>query len=528
MPDTIFRNEKIEILKQEKTYELKTLSVGMSIEAFSSLLSQKFPYIEVASALQVKAALGTAPSGPVLLGNARERVKIRVSEDRLAAYLTLWVEPEQIDATYRVELIREIGAELRKNGISYGVHTAKLGGHLEIGKELCIAEGVPPVPGKDAEVKMIDLSAPVPEVIEDGAANHYEMNLILRVTKGDWLGERLDPVPGKAGTDIHGRLVPPIPGVMIPLRFDRVSVAEEVLDGKTILRSKKSGAVYYRGDAVGVYDFLEVKGDVNFSTGNLDFDGFLSVKGTVEDQFSVAADHDIEILGEYGVGGANEIVSREGNIFIRGGIAGKGKAVVRCKKNLYVKFLSDVTVECEGNVYVGFYAINSYIKARQVIVESPRGRIVGGKIQAEIRIETAELGNRSETRTIAVVSGFNRKKLKSDFEHILRAMEAGKTEMGRLKQRLQIYDETNQTPKQRMEQAAIRDELDGLRESLKKVEYEYKALADHLRTPGEGSIYVKKRCYAKVRIEITNMAIEMKDECGSRTFVSREGELVET
>ena len=64
--------------------------------------------------------------------------------------------------------------------------------------------------------------------------------------------------------------------------------------------------------------------------------------------------NDLEILGEYGVGAADKISSTDGNIYIKGGIAGKNKAMVRCK-NLYVKFLSDITVECDGNVYVGFY-----------------------------------------------------------------------------------------------------------------------------------------------------------------------------
>ena len=100
---------------------------------------------------------------------------------------------------------------------------------------------------------------------------------------------------------------------------------------------QKNGAVYYKGDSIGVYDFLEIKGDVDFSTGNIDFDGYLSIKGTVEDNFSVEASNDLEILGEYGVGAADKISSHEGNIYIKGGITGRNRESFAAK-NLYVSF----------------------------------------------------------------------------------------------------------------------------------------------------------------------------------------------
>ena len=74
--------------------------------------------------------------------------------------------------------------------------------------------------------------------------------------------------------------------------------------------------------------------------------------------------------------------------------------MLRCKKNLYVKFLSDITVECEGNVYVGFYCMNTNIRARQVVVEAPRGRIIGGTIDADVRVSSADIGNVAENRTV--------------------------------------------------------------------------------------------------------------------------------
>ena len=527
MEETVFQNEFIRILKEEKVYSLQALSPGMTMGALEEIVSSAFPFVLVTGLLPVKKALEDAPSEPVPLGIERTRVDIRLSEDALSAWMTLWMAVPEVETGNRALLIREIAAALRQAGVSTGMKTDVLAGPLEVGKEYLIAQGIPPVHGEDAMVTMYELVAPQPKAVEDGSVNHYEMSLIHQVNEGDWLGERIDPTPGIPGKDVRGRMLAPEPGLQVPLRYERASVREEVGPGKTVLRARKTGAVFYRGDVLGVYDFLEVGGNVDYATGNLDFDGFLSVKGTIDDNFSVAAEQDIEILGEYGVGGADEIVSRAGNIYIRGGIAGKGRAMIRCRKNLYVKFLSDVTVVCEGNVYIGFYAINANIRAQQVLVESPRGRIVGGRVDAGIRIETAEAGNRNETRTELHVSGFDRHALMVAFEHASQAMEEGKKEMGQLKQQLRLFDSQSQTTEQLQEQSRLREELELLKERLRDVEYEYKSLADHLRTPGEGAIVVKKRCHAKVRLQIKDRALEMKDEHPLATFVYRDGDIAE-
>jgi hypothetical protein len=59
----------------------------------------------------------------------------------------------------------------------------------------------------------------------------------------------------------------------------------------------------------------------------------------------VSANRILKYWVEYWVGAADSIISRTACIFIKGGIAGKGQnhgAVA--KKNVYVKFLSDIDV----------------------------------------------------------------------------------------------------------------------------------------------------------------------------------------
>lgn len=269
-----------------------------------------------------------------------------------------------------------------------------------------------------------------------------------------------------------------------------------------------------------VYDVLELKGNVDFNTGNIDFNGYVSIKGSVEENFSVRAGKDIEISGEYGIGGVNTIESLDGNIYIRGGIAGKNRARIICKKNLYVKFLSDVEVICEGSVFVGFYIRNSAIRAKQVVVDSPRGQIVGGIIDTDIKVECADIGNWMETRTQIIVRGFNRNSLQNRMEAIKILVKAKKEQLEKLKLLLKKPDKkgTESSILQKTRYA-----LHQVQEEIKNLETERLSLMGYVKTPGEGAVIVKRRIYPKVRLVIQNQVLEVGEETMASTFIVRDG-----
>ncbi|NMA67254.1 MAG: DUF342 domain-containing protein [Clostridiaceae bacterium] len=522
----MYKNEYIEITRDSGLFYVKSLSRGFSFDSFNEILNKSFPNVKITSFLAIKNVLLNAPSGPVPFGEERERVSISVSSDALKAYMTLYVSEEDLSTGKRLDLIQEIFDALNNEGIVYGINTDVLAGQLKSGVEYLIAEGTPAVNGEDSKIKLYKISTPKPQVIDSGKVNHYELNLINQVKEGDWLGERIDATPGTPGKNVKGKIIPAIPGRTFPLLYDRISVREVYRDGVTTLLSKKNGAVYYKGDTIGVYDFLEIKGNIDFSTGNIDFDGFLSVKGTVEDNFAVSADKDIEILGEYGVGAAENIISRDGNIYIKGGIAGKGKAVVKCKKNLYVKFLSDITVECEGSVYVGFYCLNANIRAKQVIVESPRGRIIGGQIDADICVSAAEIGNRSETRTLIKMRGFNRNALKADLDSIVKQLNDQRQLLSKVKHHVHVYSCSSQlTDEQHDAFEDYKKQYANIRDKIKELEYTHRNINTFLKTPGECAVIAHKRIYPRVRIEIMGHAEEVSKSQPMITYYFRDNSI---
>ncbi|MCX7746057.1 MAG: FapA family protein [Clostridia bacterium] len=525
--DVIFSSEHVIITKMADGFYIESFKAGMTVDQFNKLMTQH-PEIKISSFMAIKNALLFPPKPPTKFGDVKERVSIEISGDELKAYVTLCVMEYEFIGDAKVALIKEVLRKLGECGVVFGVKQDVLLNHLCNNKQLLIAEGIPPENGEDSKVRMYELKDPKPEVKEDGNVDHYELNLINRVNEGDWLGERTDPTPGTPGKSVKGNPIVPLPGKKYPLVYDKNTVKEVVGEGITTLYAAIHGAVHYSGDKIGVSNHLEITGNIDFKTGNVDFDGYLTVKGSVEDSFSVVADKDIEILGVYGVGSVREIVSREGRVYIKGGIAGKNKAVVKSRKDIYTKFVSDATIICEGSVHIGFYCLNSNIQAKEVILESPKGQIIGGKIEAEIKVISSIFGSASEKRTHIIVKGFDREVLKERLEKLITKIEHVKGDLTRCKQEISIYSNTNSlTREQHNAYERLKERFYEVKDDLKSLEDDRKSLVSYLRTKGEGEVSILKKAYPNTLIEIKKNVKEIDKVVIGLSYYVQDSEMKE-
>lgn len=523
----VYSDEYVEIVERDDGYYIQSFKKGMSLDQFNKLISDH-PEIKITSIMSVRNALVNAPRPPALFAEAMERVEVELSKDELKAYVTLHVSDDELNGSKRADLFKEVMRKLKNCGICFGIKKDVLLSGLVNNKKILVAEGIAPVNGKDSEIRLYELKEAKPETKEDGNVNHYELNLINRVSEGDWLGERTDPTDGQAGKTVKGSILLPVKGKELPLLYDRNTIREEYRDGKTTLYARINGAVNYDGDRISVSNHLEIMGDVDFKTGNINFDGFLTVKGTVEDGFSVTATRDIEILSDYGVGGVKDITSKDGSIYIKGGIAGNNKAVIYSKKNIYTKFVSDAKIVCDGSVHIGFYCLNSNIKAREVILDSAKGQIIGGNIETEIRVVASIIGSASEKRTIISVSGFDRQAMKQKLDMITAESEKLKVELAKAKLEVSVYRSGRGLSKYQMaEYEKIRERYFSLRERLRLIEEERKTLSGFLRTRGEGEIAVMKKIYPNTQLILRKTIKEITRPVISTSFCIVDGEIKE-
>jgi uncharacterized protein len=525
--DVIFSSEHITVTKSQDGFYIESYKSGMSVEQFNKMMSEHSE-IRITSFIAIKNALVFAPKPPTKFGEVKQRMTVEVSSDELKAYITLCVMEHEMHGERKIGLIKEIIRKLGECEVVFGIKHDILLNQLCNGKQLLVAEGIPPVNGEDSVVTMYELKDPKPEAKEDGNVDHYELNLINKVAVGDWLGERIDPTAGTPGKSVKGNTIMPMPGKKYPIFYDRKSVKEDYNNGVTTLTALFDGAVHYDGDRIGVSNHLEISGNVDFKTGNIDFEGFLTVKGSIEDNFSITANHDVEVLGDYGVGSVREIVSREGSIFIKGGIAGKNRAIVKSKKDIYTKYISDATIFCEGSVHIGFYCLNSNIVAKEVILDSAKGQIIGGNIQAEVKVVSSIIGSASEKRTFISVKGFNRNLLREKLEKLISKVENVKNDLSKCKQEIAIYSgavELNKNQSTMYELA--KERFYDVKADLKSLEDEKKTLVSYLRTHGEGEVVILKKAYPSSVIEIKKIVKEINAVILSTSFYVQDGELKE-
>lgn len=524
--EVVYSSDYILITKKSDGYYIESFKYGMSIENFNQVLSSH-PEIKIINFVAIKKAILNAPSGPDKFGIIRDRVMVETTSDGQKAYVTLFVNEMELSENNKQNLLKEVLQSLKNNGVVYGIKEDLILSNLCNNKQILAAEGVPPINGNDAQVRMYEIKEAKPEIKEDGNADFYELNLINKVDTGAWLGERIDPTPGIPGKSVKGNIINATSGRNVPLLYDRSSVKEVYINGVSTLYSTRSGAVSYNGDTVSISNHLEIEDGIDFRTGNVDFDGFLTVKGTVEDNFTIAALEDIEILGDYGVGSVKEIESRKGSVYIKGGIAGKSKAVVKSKRDIYTKFVSDATIICEGRVHIGFYCLNSKIIAKEVILDSMKGQIIGGNIQAEIRVAATVIGSVSEKRTYISVTGFDRLQYKDKLEWVIGEIETIKKAVNKSKNDLaKLVDSTGKiSPELWKTYEKAQTYYAELRDTLKDLERQKINLVNYLRTHGEGEVAVLKKAFPGTIIEMHGNIKEIVKPTMTTTFYYQNGDI---
>ncbi|MBI2891775.1 MAG: DUF342 domain-containing protein [Nitrospirae bacterium] len=254
-----------------------------------------------------------------------------------------------------------------------------------------VARGASPEDGRDSEfvpVEKFVRSGPL--LTEEGTIDYKEHPTILPVTKGEVLGSRRPPQPGRAGFTVTGKWLPAAPGRDIaPVAGSNVEV-EKAQDGTLTFRAAASGAYRQDDRHVLVSELTVVEGDVNFSTGNIRCNGSLEIRGGVAAGFKVEVEGNLDI---HEAVEAAEIVAG-GDVRLRRGVKGQGKGKIKCGGCLSALYVERATIEAGGDVEVDGALLDCRVTSGGMVrALRGRGRIVGGEIRASRGVEARQLGS---------------------------------------------------------------------------------------------------------------------------------------
>jgi uncharacterized protein (DUF342 family) len=518
----VYSDEFVKITIENHDVLLETFQKGFPMEKLSTFLS-KHPEIGLTNAAAVRNAIGTAPAKPQKIGEVKERIHLELAPSGLTATVSFNLPEEELAPASREKLLQEVNSLLSRNGIVFGVNTGPLLGELKSGIPYTIAQGIPATDGADAVIRMYELMEAKPEIRQDGSADYYDLKLINRVKPGDWLGERIEATDGAPGKTVKGEILHPVKGRTAMLDYDKNSVTEVSTAEKTVLFSRLSGAVNYTNGRISVSNHLEINGDVGVSTGNVKFDGYLTVKGTVNDGFSVQATKDIEINSELGLGSVKSIISTGGSIYIKGGISSKEIVEIQAAKDVFIKFVDNAHITCGRTAHIGYYALNSNITAKEVVFDASNGQVIGGRITAEVRVVVPLAGSEVERKTTIEVTGFHRQSYIDKLDEVFHLIGSKKVEQQKLK--AAVPGGKPGPGGSGASSSGSSDMLFLLKEEIKALEEERKSIASYLKAHGDGEVSITKRVYPHCYVILKGIPAEIPYGTTAITFYTKENEI---
>jgi uncharacterized protein len=203
------------------------------------------------------------------------------------------------------------------------------------------------------------------------------------------IGRILPPTNGTPGKTVRGKYLPGIPGKPLLIKLGKnVRTAEN--DPNTLI-SEIHGRVKFDGETISVEEEYVVDGDVDFSVGNIRFNGIVDIKGDVLDGFQVSASKGIRIKGNVG---ASRLISHGDISFC--GMDGQGKGSIVCSGSITAHFIHNTTVESWGAMNIDVELRDCSIQCRKDVI---CGVMAGGDCIAIGGIEAKKLGAPSAVKT---------------------------------------------------------------------------------------------------------------------------------
>jgi uncharacterized protein (DUF342 family) len=323
-----------------------------------------------------------------------EFIAFEVSQDAMEAFA--WLLPTGGEAGYaNASAVKE---RLIEAGICHGIDSDAIGRMLKEnspGEKFLVAKGKAPVGERDGELKLLYLPnfSRKPKLLDNGKVDYKQMELIKQCQAGQELATRIMPSGGEDGMDVFGNAVPKKKGTLPP-PFPSGRNVILANDGMSLIAGL-SGQVSYEGGRINVSQVLEIKGDVDQSTGSIDFIGSVKIYGGVMSGFSVKASGDVL------VGGIVESAAIESgrSVVIGCGIHGGGAGFVKAKGDVTAKFIERANITAGGSVTADS-VLHSWVSCgADMILSGANGLLVGGKAIAARKVAAKNIGSTMSTAT---------------------------------------------------------------------------------------------------------------------------------
>lgn len=422
---------------------------------------------------------------------------------------------------------QDIRAELQSFGVKFGVDDAAISDFLSnhiYNTEYVFAAGQPVRHGTDARIEYFFNTNPSlkPKHNEDGSVDYHDLNTICAVAKGDLLA-RLHPADlGDPGQDVFGKSIAPRNVKKRILEYgNNITISE---DG-TEIYSDVTGHVTLTAGKVFVSDVYEVPADVDSSTGDINYDGSVHIRGSVRGGFTVIAKDNIVVDGSV----EDAMLQAGGDIIVRCGIQGMQRGMLDAQGNVITKYVENAKVFAGGYVETGSIIYSEVGAGEDVIVAEHKGFINGGVIRAGGKVEANSIGSAMGSKTTIEVGMPPEKKER--YTNLQKEMESCMQELNRIKPVMDKYKEflaagKELDAKNRMYYNKLLQTTLSMKQQIAENQKEFEGLQQEMLNGKHAKVSVRKDIFPGTVVSISDASLTVKEKRAFCCLERKDGEIV--
>ncbi|MDQ7014137.1 MAG: FapA family protein [Planctomycetota bacterium] len=442
-----------------------------------------------------------------------------VCAERLSARIVL---PVGLDAEAASELslravAKERGVHLTAEAVTLLAEIAEryANGESPIDQEFLRA--TLPVNGVDAWIEWMDGFNPSemndsPEADQSGTIDYYNRQSFIRVSKNEPIATLHAHTEGEDGLDVCGGTLTATAGKRLGMTIDK----SLVLSDDRQLVAQIDGVLKLCKGKLRVEPVLEIAGAVDFSTGNIDFDGDVMIREDIRDHFRVRATKDVTIEGLIDA----SHITCGGNLYARRGVAGRDEGTLDIGGDAEIGYIEQARGKIEGSLSILREIMHSTLEIGKDLT-GDAGRVIGGSLHVLGDVRLAEIGSRGDTPTKLILGP--KSELTDEGEaaantHVLNEIE-------KMRNELRVLQDPT-TPRS----AVNAERMTELEFEIAEAEAELQALPTNVETPVDAectsTIEVLRMIHARVTLEISGRTIVFGHELKGPVKIWLEGDTV--
>lgn len=432
---------------------------------------------------------------------------VRITEDYMEAYMI--VPPTGTPEKYTVEYLTDV---LHLNHVKIGILSENLQKIIDYNlynKEILVAKGTEAQDGRNGYFEYLfetDLSRK-PIMLEDGTVDYKNIKMIELVESGQKIAVYHPATAGTNGYNLaaqfklakHGAELPPLKGTGFQRMEDGVTYCATV-----------GGKITELNNRVNIFPVHELYGDVDLSTGNIEFNGDVIVHGNVLEGMSIKATGTITVDK---VVESAYIEGRKG-VILRGGVLGKNGARVRSKGKITAQFLEYADVKTDGDIEADSFLDSHVYAGGRIKLSGKKGCIVGGTTHAVSSIEVREIGNMAGANT--EVSVGVHKKVYEELSLIEQETKDDEMQLQRIEEGLVQFETI-----MRQKGLSFRDDPRRMALVKEKVRLsaqiagrkeEMEGLLQVIDASNDARVQVVRSVYPGVRVSVDEQSVQIKEQ----------------